>query len=1052
MTDADKIKKEIIDSIDIVDKTIISKIEEELIIIENSDGLNDKNNLKTFYDIWKRHKDHHSGDDNKINSWTAYALGMTSQKPEGDFLPTRRAFARAGFPDIDADFDDERRDEVYQYLIERWGRDCVGNIGTYMTLKMKAAITRVAKAVDAADAFYRGPKECKARNHELAQEISKTLPVAPTGVIKWKDDEGNDVVIKTISQANQYMPEFSHYMEKYPDILEHSERLEGLVSNNSIHAAGVVISDVPLCQIAPLRSSKKGLATQWAYEDLEAIGLIKFDILSIATLTVIKECLLLIEQNYGIDIDIEKLPLEDSATLDLYSSGHLKGVFQCENSGMQETMREIGVDSFRDVMAAIALYRPGPMDQIPEYVARKRGQNKVDYFHESLEPFVKPYLEQTYGILVYQEQVMQIVGSLAGFSVTDGYVMIKAIGKKKEYLMKRFESQFIDGCVENNIPKSVAEQYWKQFITPFASYGFNASILKSTLIPTASGNKRIEDFKGGEQVYAIDENGDVIKTNVVNLHDHGDIEAFEVVFEDGGSVVCSANHKFLTEEGQLPLHLICKRQLQVLTAQLPIDNHATEEVNIKMRNDFSFNNSNEESSTGLQRMPFSCLEDQTVGFANNANCSMWRGVQQIQRSRRASEKLSCLQKDQKSKYSVENESIESRQSFATKKSNIFSNSKKNICEARYTGSSCEGSKELETRESRKIPADSSGWMEKSETLSNGDMVSITDTLGKFSYTLWGQTKTSRFCQWREDYLDRSRWLLSFLSETNRQGETQTNSSFSDTGKRRDAKSRSTEKKENNASSFINGMLRFINWQDEPGLGRYFSEHAPISNTRNLVPRKIVRVMPLGKKRMYDLEVACSTHNFLLNNGVVTSNSHSCCYGYLSYQTAYLKANYPDEFACAFLNSFTRRAIFKGASAWDQVVMMEREIKRPPFNIKLLPRDLKNCDVEYKIVKKKDPATGVSQTEIRPPVCCKGLGWEAANNIAKNRPYSNLKELAEKTDTKSVTTEAIDALIEAGLLGSPAKKNKAEVVKKFSMIRDDLKKSRSKGIKSVDMFS
>lgn len=630
------------------------RIEAELDLMDITEGVEGKNNLQLFYEIWQKRKGQNFTD-NKINSWTAYALGFASEPEiDSEFMPPRRIFARSGFPDIDTDFDDERRDGVYEYIIEKYGREFVGNIGTFGTLKMKSAINRVTKAVDAAYAFHKGDKDCKAENHRLALDITATLPVAPTGVIKWRDEGGEEVIIKTISQANRYIPEFRAYMDEYPNILRHATRMEGVVSNNSVHAAGVVISDIPLSQIAPLRTSKKGLATQFPYEDLESIGLIKFDILALAALTVIRDAINMVEANYGIKIDIENLPLDDEPTLALYRTGKLRGVFQCENGGMQETMREIGVDNFRDVMAAIALYRPGPMDSIPEYVARKKGYQDVDYFHPTIEPFVKEYLEPTYGVLVYQEQVMQIVNSLAGFTITDGYIMIKAVGKKKLYLMKKFADQFVRGCVANKVPENIARQYWDKFIIPFSDYGFNAA-------------------------------------------------------------------------------------------------------------------------------------------------------------------------------------------------------------------------------------------------------------------------------------------------------------------------------------------------------------------------------------------------------------HSACYGYVSYQTAYLKANYTDEFFCSFLNVFMRRAMRKGAQNWDQVDIMERDAQRN-FGIEITGRDLDKNGDEFQIIQKRDPSSGISKTKIMPPVCCKGVGEEAAKNIAKNRPYQKFESFVEKTDTKCVTTDTVAGLCEAGFFGPKGKKNASEIIERFGMLRDDLKKSRSKGIREVDIFA
>jgi len=254
---------------------------------------------------------------------------------------------------------------------------------------------------------------------------------------------------------------------------EHNYIANNIVVHNC-HAAGICVSDVPIDEIAPLRNAQKGvLATQYPNEDLEAIGLIKFDILAIATLTVLKKTANAVREYWGIDIDLENLPLNDEPAFEIYRRGSLGGVFQCEKHGMQATMRNIGVDKFGDIIAGIALFRPGPMDSIPEYCARKHGENEVEYFHPSIEPYVKPYLENTYGVLVYQEQVMQICNNLAGFTINDGYVMIKAIGKKKVELMDKFESQFISGCISNGVPDGVAKQYWDKFIVPFSAYGFN---------------------------------------------------------------------------------------------------------------------------------------------------------------------------------------------------------------------------------------------------------------------------------------------------------------------------------------------------------------------------------------------------------------------------------------------------------------------------------------------------------------------------------------------------------------------------------------------------
>ncbi|NJL70141.1 MAG: hypothetical protein HC888_00405 [Candidatus Competibacteraceae bacterium] len=827
------------------DAELLQKINIELDLLELTEGLEGKNNLETFHNTWLKHR-RETGHQNEIHSWTAYCLGMTEVKPTKDFLPTRRAFARSGFPDIDTDFDDECRDLVYGYLIDKYGRENVGNIGTYQKQKMKASVRSCSKATDAAYAFHLGDKENKTRNAALADEISKTLETLPTGLIRVKDHDGKEIMVKSLDKAYEFVPDFRAYMDKFPDIYRHARAIEGLTGAFSQHAAGVVISNIPLRNIAPLRANKKGLATAFPYEDLESMGLIKFDILAITTLTVIRDCLKLIKDTYGIEIDVTTIPLDDPKTLELYRKGTLTGVFQCENYGMQSTMRDICVDSFDDIMAAIALYRPGPMAFIPQYCQRKKKLQKVDYFHPSIEKLIKKHLDRTYGILCYQEQIMQICESMAGFSITQGYVMIKAVSKKKKELLDKYMTLFVDGAITKGVPRGMVEHYWKEVVIPFSEYGFNASVHGDTIIPTTRSDKKIRDFVGGEKVYCIDENGEEVETNVVCLHDHGYIESFEVTFDDDSTLICSENHKFLTEFGQVPLNTIYRNGLQLFGTHNDGGYYAQKEI---------------------------------------LHSPLWEA------------------------------------------------DRKNI-----------------------------GIKASSGEIPN-----------------------------------------------------------------------------------LYGMV---------GLG---AGHATVTNTRGLVPRRIIQVVPVGKRRLYDIEVSCSTHNFILKNGIVTSNSHAACYALLSFVTAYLKGNYPDEFVCAFLNVWMRNAMNKSASKWDVVHRMEQDAARVS-GVKILSRNLNECGLEYKIVRRKDPAMGIKQTEIQAPLCCKGLGYEAAKNIVENgpmfgkQPYTGPEDLAQRTNTAVVTAESIAALCDNGYIkGKAEQKNKDAIVKKFVMIREDLKLAQRKGVISCDIF-
>jgi len=468
-----EIRSEITEALVDCDAEVLQKVNEELDLMEITEAIGGDSNLENFYQIWQNFKGQ-VGSSNDVNSWTAYALGLTSMCPTGEFMLPRRAFARAGFPDIDSDFDFFRRGEICQYMIDKYGRDHVGHIGTYGALKLKSAIRRVGKALDIANAYHKGKEAYVTENEQKVSEIVKSLPMQAGAFIKVKDINKEEQIIDSVEKAYRYCSDFRYYMDKYPELYAHVKNIEGVLSIFGSHAGGIVISNVPLSELAPARTSKDaGLVTQFACEDLDPIGVIKFDILALSTLTVVAESVKLIQNNYGIDLDIEHLPLDDDKVLATYRNQHLTGVFQCEGRAMQSVMGKIGVNKFDDIIAAIALFRPGPMDSIPEYCDRKQGLKRIDYFHPSIEKYIKPYLEKTYGLLVYQEQIMQICNAVADFSVSEGYVVIKGISKKKDYVIKKYRQKFIDGAAPKGISSKVAIEYWERFIVPFARYGFN---------------------------------------------------------------------------------------------------------------------------------------------------------------------------------------------------------------------------------------------------------------------------------------------------------------------------------------------------------------------------------------------------------------------------------------------------------------------------------------------------------------------------------------------------------------------------------------------------
>jgi DNA polymerase III subunit alpha len=345
-------------------------------------------------------------------------------------------------PDIDVDFMDNRRDEVIAYVTKKYGADRVAQIATFNTMLARAAVRDVARVLG--------------MPYGEADRVAKVIPF------------GVD-----LQEARRMVGELRD-MESDPGVqrlLDLAEKVEGLVRSTGTHAAGVVITRQPLTDLVPLERSKgKAEAIQSQYEDksLDKLGVLKFDFLGLGNLTILHEALRLIHDTRGITIVREQIPLDDKKTFDLLSTGETTGMFQLESAGMRRYIRDLKPDRVEDVMAMVALFRPGPMDYIPTYIRRKHGQEAVTYAHPALEPV----LRSTYGVMVYQEDVMAVAQALAGFTMAQADVLCYTIRKKIKEKLDAQKMKFVEGCLRNGLHADLVEQVWKDF-EPFARYGFN---------------------------------------------------------------------------------------------------------------------------------------------------------------------------------------------------------------------------------------------------------------------------------------------------------------------------------------------------------------------------------------------------------------------------------------------------------------------------------------------------------------------------------------------------------------------------------------------------
>ncbi|MEA3463958.1 MAG: DNA polymerase III subunit alpha [Patescibacteria group bacterium] len=380
-------------------------------------------------------------------SLVSYLIGITNIDPLHYGLIFERFLNpdRNEMPDIDLDFADIRRDEVIQYVEEKYGHDHVAQIITFGTMAARAAIRDVGRVLN--------------YPYDYCDKLAKMIPM-----------------FSKIGQALEAVGELKEIYrneEAAKIIIDYAKRLEGVARHASTHACGVLITKDPLDEHVPLQhtsSSDRTIVSQYSLHPIEDLGLLKMDFLGLKNLTIIESAVKIIKNTRGVEIDIDKIPMDDRITYELFQEGETTGVFQFESSGLKRYLRELKPTEFEDIIAMVALYRPGPMEWIPDYIAGKQGKKKVSYLHPKLEPI----LAKTYGVAIYQEQVMQMARDLAGFTMAEADVLRKAVAKKIPKLLTEQKEKFIDGCVKHGIASQLAGNIFS-FIEPFAGYGFNRS-------------------------------------------------------------------------------------------------------------------------------------------------------------------------------------------------------------------------------------------------------------------------------------------------------------------------------------------------------------------------------------------------------------------------------------------------------------------------------------------------------------------------------------------------------------------------------------------------
>ncbi len=875
-------------------------------------------------------------------SVVAYSLGITNIDPVRYGLLFERFLnpERVTMPDMDIDFSDDRRDEVIEYVAQRYGRENVAQIITFGTLGAKAVIRDVGRALG--------------MPYNEVDRIAKLVP------------NTLNITLDAALEQSPPLAEAVRGRHEVAELWETAKSLEGLTRHASTHAAGVVISDQPLIEHVPLYKGSRGeVTTQYAMGPIEKIGLLKMDFLGLRTLTVIANTLRLVSQSKGATLDPETIPLDDGNTYRLLSEANTSGVFQLESPGMREALRKLRPERLEDVIAIVALYRPGPMDLIPEFINRKHGRSKIAYDHPAMEK----HLRETYGIMVYQEQVMQIAGEMAGFSMGEADILRRAMGKKDREMMATQRAKFIAGCKANRIDEKKAEKVF-DLMEKFAGYGFNKCLTADTLVQMADGTQKpITEIESGDLVLTKDG-----PYRTLGVRPSGIRPVWRLTLANGMMIRCTADHPVFTPRGWVNAEDLSGGDFVAVARELPsgvqsaaphwpaLLGYALSEGSLGV--EFLFHKCGlQHQSAVTKRVPsiVDCWDREAVsvltaklfqgdGCIHPATLSVYyatssRGLaRDVQRlllklgiCSTLHEKSFAYRTGPRVGYTIN--VVGGRSAYARLQDLL--------------GPHLVGEKQ---RALRKLV----------NSYKNSKVLFARGTVDVIPTALYIEPLRREIAKRYPTLKAGCRALdvaYRLVFRDGRKG-----------GIRRDTLRHLAERLDSpELLALADAPVAWVRW-------KRFNED--------------------GVEETFDIEVP-GTNSFIAN-GVVVHNSHAAAYAVVAYHTAYLKANYPVEFMAALLTSETGDT--------DRIVRYIDECRA--MGIQVLPPDVNLSMVQF---------TVVADTIRFGLAAIKNVGEAAIRSIVKTReekgPFSTLSDFCRRADLRLLNRRVIESLIKAGAFDS-----------------------------------